>query len=198
MSKFCLNCGAEIPDSVKFCTSCGKEVQDASAVEAANTIVTEDNFGLGDAPVAPEPVILEKVTDAEEIAPEPIPVMDDVNNSNAGAYSEQNTYSGNYGAPQAAEPAASKTLAIVSLVCGILSILCCCCCTYLGIALSIAAIACGVIVLVKNMEGRGMAIAGIACGGVGFVVLIIAMIAGAAMGSLANYEDIIEQIQDSL
>lgn len=58
----------------------------------------------------------------------------------------------------------SGTLAIVSLVCGILSILCCCCCGF-GFILGVAAIVCGV--LGMKGEKSGLAIGGLVCGIIG-------------------------------
>jgi len=194
MSKFCLNCGAEIADNVKFCTSCGKEVLDAGNVEPSVSMESDSTFGLGDAPEAPV-TSFEKITDAEEIAPEPIPSMDSSTTQSEGTYSQSFTQSAQTFAEQ---PKDKPVLAIVSLVTGILSLICCCCCTYLGIALSIAAVVCGIIVLVQHMEGKGMAIAGICCGGVGFVLIVICMVMGAAIGSTEAIQDIIEEIERSL
>jgi Domain of unknown function (DUF4190) len=69
-------------------------------------------------------------------------------------------------------------LATVSLVTGIVSIVMSCCCFFLALPLSIAAIVCGIIALGKinksqgTIGGRGLAIAGIACGGVGALLFI--------------------------
>ena len=72
-------------------------------------------------------------------------------------------------------------VAIASLVCGILSLLCCpiaccgSCCGGLNILLAIAAIVLGIIALVKAFEGKGMAIAGLVCGGIALVLMIFAL-----------------------
>ena len=92
-----------------------------------------------------------------------------------------NPYSNSMGA----EPQGSKTLAIISLVCGIVSILGCCC---YGINLlpAIAAIITGVISKKKNQPGGGMALAGIITGAVGIVtaiIFIILLVIGLASGS---------------
>ena len=80
----------------------------------------------------------------------------------------------------------NKTLAIVSLVLGILAIVIGCCFTWLGIILGIAAIVCGVL---ANKQGKtGLATAGIICGAVGLVFAIIWLILGAVMGAaLTDY-----------
>ncbi len=64
--------------------------------------------------------------------------------------------------------------AIASLVCGILSIICCCI-PGLSSVLSIAAVALGIVTLVKGYEGRGFAIAGIVTGAIGFPIQIFAI-----------------------
>ncbi len=64
--------------------------------------------------------------------------------------------------------------AIASLVCGILSIICCCI-PGLSSVLSIAAVALGIVTLVKGYEGHGFAIAGIVTGAIGFPIQIFAI-----------------------
>lgn len=70
-------------------------------------------------------------------------------------------------------------LAIASLVTGILAIVPGCCCGLLGIPLAIAAVITGIIGMQKingdpaQFKGKGLAIAGLACGGVGLVLEII-------------------------
>lgn len=73
------------------------------------------------------------------------------------------------------------TLAIVSLVCGIASIIFGCCCGIFGTPLSIAAVITGIICKKNNKPGQGMALAGIITGAVGIVVFILSMIFNAAV-----------------
>ncbi len=87
-------------------------------------------------------------------------------------------------------------LAIASLVCGIVSIIGFCCCIPVGIICGIAAIVCGVISRVKNMNGAGMAIAGIVTGAVGFVGTVIWAIIGGAMRD--NFADMLEEAMESV
>ena len=75
----------------------------------------------------------------------------------------------------------SKTLSIVSMVLGIVSLLGGCCCGLLGLPCSIAAIVTGIIAKVKNKPGAGFAIAGIITGAVGIIVAIVSVILGNAM-----------------
>lgn len=59
-----------------------------------------------------------------------------------------------------------KILGIISLVTGILSLLCCCS-IYAGAIFSISAIVCGIISIKKSNNYKGLAIAGIVLGGIG-------------------------------
>jgi hypothetical protein len=74
-------------------------------------------------------------------------------------------------------------LAIISMICGIMSVPTCFCSCFapgLNSPLAIAAIVCGIIALNKIKaepqiwKGGGMAIAGIATGGVGFILVFVA------------------------
>ncbi len=58
---------------------------------------------------------------------------------------------------------------IASLVCGILSIIFCCSDIF-GFILAVAAVVLGIIVLRNKYDGKGMAIAGIITGGIGFLI----------------------------
>lgn len=71
-------------------------------------------------------------------------------------------------------------LAVASLVCGILSMVFCCV-SFLGLILGVLAVVFGVIVLVSGSNGKGMAIAGILTGSIGFVII---MVAGASIASM--------------
>lgn len=131
-------------------------------------------------------------------------------------YQSQNTYSDPYsqyqqpnynqGAPGApGEDGSSKALAIVSLVLGIISLVCCCWSAgVVGILFSGAAVVCGIIAVAKHQAGKGMAIGGLICGGVALLLSIIMMIASLTMDKSwaedfleENYPDIYEQIEDS-
>ena len=68
---------------------------------------------------------------------------------------------------------------IASLVCGILSITCCCS-TIFGFILAVAAIVLGIIVLRNKYDGKGMAIAGIITGGIGFLISGTILLGGGA------------------
>ena len=96
----------------------------------------------------------------------------------------------------------SKVFAIISLVCGILGLLCSCC-GWIGILVAVAGVVLGIISLNKE-DARGMAIAGIVCGGIGLliavIVLILAASAGAALESMDpdSVREYFEQLENSL
>lgn len=71
----------------------------------------------------------------------------------------------------------SKVLAILSLIFGIIGIICCCL-TYFGMIIAAVGIILGIIVLVKKKPGKGLAIAGIICGGVGFLLALVVLVIG--------------------
>lgn len=100
--------------------------------------------------------------------------------------------------PNAGE-SGSKVFAIISLVCGILSIICCCS-SWFGVICGVAAIVLGILSINKEEDAKGMAIAGIVCGGVG-TLLGVVMIIISGIGTLADltdYSDIVEQFEESL
>ena len=69
-----------------------------------------------------------------------------------------------------------KGKAIASMVTGICSIIPGCCWIWLGLPLAIVALVLGFLSRKNNEDGKGMAIAGIVCGVVGLVVVIINII----------------------
>lgn len=85
-------------------------------------------------------------------------------------------------------PQQQNGLAIASLVCGILTLVLGFCCGFIGLIPGIAALVTGYLGLKKADElggsGKGMAIAGMVLGGIGFVIsLLFALVIGAAMMS---------------
>ena len=104
-------------------------------------------------------------------------------------YNSPQTYAGQ--TPYTGVPVPTDTLSIVSLVCGILAILASC--MYIGVIFGIPAVICGHMSL-KNIkhspiqiQGKGMAIAGLVCGYIGslisiaLIILVFGMIGMAAM-----------------
>lgn len=77
-------------------------------------------------------------------------------------------------------------LAIASMVCGILSVLCCF--KIIKLILAIIAVIFGGVALKKRHRGRGMAIAGLICGLLALILFVILILYGAAVGSALLYE----------
>lgn len=81
-------------------------------------------------------------------------------------------------------PQKTDTLAIVSLILGIASIVLGCCVTYLGIALGVGGIICSV--MSKKKQKSGLATAGLVCSIIGIVFAVIWIIFSVAIvGMLA-------------
>lgn len=119
----------------------------------------------------------------EEIPPTPIaPEAPEPNFTEAeGGSSSFETYTSE------ADPdeQTAKVLAIVSLVAGILSLICCCA-SCIEIPFGIIAVVCGIISIKKSPSSKGMAIAGIACGGVGIVVCVLLIVFAQALGAIGD------------
>ena len=93
----------------------------------------------------------------------------------------------------------SKVFAIISLVCGIISLICSCC-GWLSIIAAVAAGVLGFISISRHEDGKGMAIAGIICGGIGLVTAVSILIFSAITGGIINAADpdALENIIDSI
>lgn len=209
---FCKNCGSEILDNAKFCSNCGakqeeirKEPEDFFA-ESSNTSSADNWFSSGDAQPVYEKVEAEILNEAKEdnvfsssqgaysgsnYAQSEIDIQYDSDDTQGtyqsqDAYQSQSTYqsqpTGYYASSESIQVQGGNVgLSVASMVCGILSILCCCF-TFFGFVLAVAAIILGVICLKNHYEGKGMAIAGIICGGVSLFLLILIAIVGGATG----------------
>ncbi len=115
--------------------------------------------------------------------------MDEQNLNNEQTTNYQDNTSSVYSTPvQPAEaPKETNALAIVSLVLGILSIVCCCC-GWVGILFGVGGILCAVF---ANKQGKtGLAKAGLICSIVGAVlaaVIWILALIGVGMASVSDY-----------
>lgn len=99
----------------------------------------------------------------------------------------------------APEEKQSNVFAIISMIAGIVSILCCCF-GAVGIVIAVAAVVLGIISIKKEEPKKGMAIAGIVCGGVGLILAVVIIAAGTAF--MDTYmemlpEDVKEQIMNA-
>jgi hypothetical protein len=104
--------------------------------------------------------------------------------------------SGAYSPQFAAAPQKTDGLAITSLVLGILSMICC----GMGILTGIPAVICGHIAMGRmkkdpNLQGKGLAIAGLIMGYLGIVVSVIYLIYVVAFGGMAAFEESMRQIE---
>ncbi len=103
---------------------------------------------------------------------------------------DENNYGDNYGGNNFYDSSENKGngssgMAIASMVCGILSILCCCM-GWFGLLLSAVALVLGIISIKNNYSGREMAIAGIVTGGCGIVLSLVMLIFAAVASGLSN------------
>ena len=137
-----------------FCPNCGAELEQGAAFCASCGSKMEET-----APAAETPNVSYEEAESQATYSE--------------SYYEQSVEPVN-------EPEQPKGMAIGSMVCGILSLVCCCF-DYLSVILAIVALVLGIIVLVKKQGGKGMAIAGIVCGGIGFIFGISSIIIGLVM-----------------
>ena len=102
----------------------------------------------------------------------------------------------------------TSILGLISMIFGILSVTfgCCgfCCMNgWLGIIMSTTALVLGIVSLVKGEKKKGMAIAGIVCGGVGLLIAIVIFIGepfSYAFNSIeqAPIEEYLERFEESL
>lgn len=206
---YCTQCGGENNGSAKFCSNCGAKLEQPSAdvqpkaAETENVNVYAEGIFSGENTSS-----YEKVTNAEEIKPEPVPVQEEIQinygsqQDNFGSSADRYSSFDNTNQPQYYSVDGDNTaktsngyigVSIASLVCGILSILCCCA-TALAIILAIAAIVLGIITLVKNYDGRGMAIAGIAIGGVAIVLIILLAIISASTAAMDFWSELADEL----
>lgn len=192
---YCTQCGSENAAGSKFCVNCGAKLEELpvqnDTAEAAQEMPEEKNVYAEGLPSEQEPVF-EKVTNAEEIKPEPIQgqaQQEDIHITYETP--AQTQYYDSFNSKETTVNAKRGNIgfSIASMVCGILSILCCCL-TYFSVVLSIAAIVLGIITLVNKYDGKGMAIAGIATGCVGVLLVVIFKIAEAS----STYQDLLDEI----
>lgn len=191
---YCTQCGSENNSTAKFCSNCGAKLEQPEAATQPQTTDTENTNVYAEGIFSGEDTSsYEKITNAEEIKPESIPVQEEIQinygapqdapGSAASQYSSYNT-SGQVQYYSSENSTVTESngcigISIASLVCGILSLVCCCVYT-VGILLAIAAIVLGIISLVKKFDGRGMAIAGIATGSIGIVLIILVVVLAAS------------------
>ncbi len=100
------------------------------------------------------------------------------NNTSSYSYGSSNVSSYSYGGDSSYTDSVNKgssALGIVSMVFGILSIVCCCS-VCIGVIMSIVAVICGIIHLNKKGAGKGFGIAGIITGALGLLLSIVMLV----------------------
>ena len=109
-----------------------------------------------------------------------------------GPYNQGSNYGGSQIIVGEQEPEQkNSTFAVVSLVLGILGIVFVCCVFYLSFILGIIGLVLGIISLVQNRDGKGLAIAGTILNGLTILISVLILILyaafGYALGDLADY-----------
>ncbi len=150
--KVCKNCGTQNKDTSLFCEGCGSRLEEASA--AVESPVTGDSV----TEISEEPV-------AAPVAEAP------VQEPQQNVY-QQPTYSS---VPQETEKKSGNWMTITSLILSILSILCCCLDMF-ALILAIASIVLAVIALVQHKGNKGMAIASLIVGIIGFLIAVCLLV----------------------
>ena len=87
----------------------------------------------------------------------------------------QEAYDTAYSTYESAPVNNGKAFGIVSLVCGIVSILFICC-TYIGLIVGVTSIVFGILSIKRGEDAKGMAIAGIICSAISILVIVITLI----------------------
>lgn len=88
----------------------------------------------------------------------------------------------------------SNGLAMGAMICGILALPTTCCCSILSFPIAIAAIIMGAVAMSKVKAephiygGKGMAVAGVACGGVSIVLAIVFLALGMGQALVDQYQ----------
>lgn len=189
---FCTMCGAENEKGAKFCVSCGNKLE-MPAEEAVKEVVAE-------APTTEQGmnVDAEVQTDAVSTTEGEATVEPTATYSQPTTTYSQPATTYYYAEPEPTKAGGYQGFAIASLICGIVALICCplaccgCCFKVFEWLLVIAAIALGIVTIVKAYAGKGMAIVGIVCGGIALLGLLMALIVPAATG--AAMSDICSEI----
>lgn len=196
--KVCKNCGAQNKDTSLFCEGCGTRLEEAPAVE---TPVAEEPAApvvppVTEAPAVEAPVHEPQVQPAFEGRPVDIGTPE-------GAFSgqpeqagpqqnvyqqpaqqnvyqqptQQNVYQqpAYNSVPQEPEKKSGNWMTITSLILSIISILCCCLDVF-ALILAIASIVLAIIALVQHKGNKGMAIASLIVGIIGFLIAVYLLV----------------------
>ena len=190
---FCKSCGAENEEGAKFCRSCGLPIvpeevireneEIKQAVDNAESATAGQETAPADQPESGN-TVQEQVQPDMQAEPQPQP--NGAAENLAGQYQGQpQPQQGYY--QQQYKPSVTKSApnAVISLILGIVSVVCCCTCL-LGVGCGIAAICVGVSSK-KKENNPGMATAGIVLGIVGIVISVLSVIIFMASGAFVGF-----------
>ena len=214
--KVCKNCGTQNKDTSLFCEGCGTRLEEAPAVV---TPVVEEPAATVVPPVAEPPV-----TEVPEYEPQVQPASEERPADTGrpeGAFSGQKEQTGTqqnayqqplqqnmyqqpaqqniyqqpaYNAvPQEPQKKNGNWMTITSLILSILSIVCCCLDVF-ALILAIASIVLAIIALVQHKGNKGMAIASLIVGIIGFLIAVYLLVYAYAI--LPNNPALQSQIMD--
>lgn len=214
--KVCKNCGTQNKDTSLFCEGCGTRLEEAPAVV---TPVVEEPATTVVPPVAEPPV-----TEVPEYEPQVQPASEERPADTGrpeGAFSGQKEQTGTqqnayqqplqqnmyqqpaqqniyqqpaYNAvPQEPQKKNGNWMTITSLILSILSIVCCCLDVF-ALILAIASIVLAIIALVQHKGNKGMAIASLIVGIIGFLIAVYLLVYAYAI--LPNNPALQSQIMD--
>ena len=155
--KICKNCGTQNKDTSLFCEGCGTKL-DAVQESVAN-----------EQPVQQAAYTEQSVQQAPE--------QNAYTDQPAQQATQQNTYQQpvNATATQDTQKKTGNWMTITSLVLSILSVLCCCL-DVLALIMAIAAIVLAIIALVTHKGNKGMAIASLIVGIIGFLIAVYLLV----------------------
>lgn len=173
---FCKSCGAENEEGAKFCRSCGLPIVPEEVIR--------ENEEIKQAVDNAESATAAQETAQPDMQAEPQPQPNGAAENQAGQYQGQ-PQQGYY--QQQYKPSVTKSApnAVISLILGIVSVVCCCTCL-LGVGCGIAAICVGVSSK-KKENNPGMATAGIVLGIVGIVISVLSVIIFMASGAFVGF-----------
>ena len=214
--KVCKNCGTQNKDTSLFCEGCGTRLEEAPAVV---TPVVEEPAATVVPPVA-EPPVTEVPAHEPQVQPAFEERPADIGRPE-GAFSGQTEQAGTqqnayqqplqqnmyqqpaqqniyqqpaYNAvPQEPQKKNGNWMTITSLILSILSIVCCCLDVF-ALILAIASIVLAIIALVQHKGNKGMAIASLIVGIIGFLIAVYLLVYAYAI--LPNNPALQSQIMD--
>lgn len=214
--KVCKNCGTQNKDTSLFCEGCGTRLEEAPAVV---TPVVEEPAATVVPPVA-EPPVTEVPAHEPQVQPASEERPADTGRPE-GAFSGQTEQTGTqqnayqqplqqnmyqqpaqqniyqqpaYNAvPQEPQKKNGNWMTITSLILSILSIVCCCLDVF-ALILAIASIVLAIIALVQHKGNKGMAIASLIVGIIGFLIAVYLLVYAYAI--LPNNPALQSQIMD--